>query len=292
MIHLLDEVPRNERGNAYRYKHFPVWVGIELMNAVVVALLVFVIGLIMTMSGRGGGNFYVPLLVLSGLGMHQAATMGQFILMIAALSGMLVFNKKKMVDWKLALVIDPPTDIMAFVGGYYSSYFSGNTLQIVLSVFLVLAGFSMLIKVKERPIQTTKRFGYWHRDFHGEQYVLNLWYTIPITAGAGLVAGAVGISCGSFKIPLMVLLCGVPMRIAVGTSSAMIAATAIMGFLGHAMRGHFEIQYAIPLALASLLAGILGGRLASKTNPKYLKAIFALTTFLAAVLMMANALSS
>jgi uncharacterized protein len=263
-----------------------------MTNIIIISLSVFAIGLIMTMSGRGGGNFYVPLLVIAGLGMHQAATMGQFILMIAALTGMIVFNKKKMVDWKLALVIDPPTDIMAFVGGYFSSYLSGSTLKIILSVFLVLAGFAMLIKIKERPIKTDKRFGYWHRNFNGEEYVVNLWYTIPITALAGLVAGAVGISCGSFKIPLMVLLCGVPMRIAVGTSSAMIAATAIMGFIGHTMRGHFEPEYAIPLAIAAILAGLLGGKLATKTNPKYLKLIFAVTTFVAAIVMIINALST
>jgi len=263
-----------------------------MTNIIIISLSVFAIGLIMTMSGRGGGNFYVPLLVIAGLGIHQAATMGQFILMIAALTGMLVFNKRKLVDWKLALVIDPPTDIMAFAGGYFSSDLSGMSLKIILSVFLVLAGFSMLIKVKERPIQTKKRIGYWHRNFQGEEYVVNLWYTIPITALAGLVAGAVGISGGSFKIPLMVLLCGVPMRVAVGTSTAMVAATAMMGFLGHLARGHFEPHYAIPLAIAAILAGIFGGKLAIKTNPKYLKLIFAITTFVAAIFMIINSIST
>ncbi|MBN1603156.1 MAG: sulfite exporter TauE/SafE family protein [Chitinispirillaceae bacterium] len=263
-----------------------------MTNIIIISLSVFAIGLVMTMSGRGGGNFYVPLLVIAGLRMHQAAAMGQFILMIAALTGMLVFNKKKMVDWKLALVIDPPTDIMAFVGGYFSSYLSGSTLKVILSVFLVLAGISMLTKVKERPLKTDKRFGYWHRKFGNEEYVVNLWYTIPITALAGLVAGAVGISCGSFKIPLMVLLCGVPMHIAVGTSSAMVAATAIMGFLGHTMRGHFQPEFAIPLAIAAILAGIFGGKLAIKINPKYLKLLFAVTTFAAAGFMIINTLST
>ncbi|MDD4155605.1 MAG: sulfite exporter TauE/SafE family protein [Candidatus Cloacimonetes bacterium] len=261
------------------------------MNSIIfVSIAIFIIGLIMTMSGRGGGNFYVPILVLAGLSMYQAAAMGQFILMIAALTGMLVFNKKNMVDWKLALIIDPPTDIMAFVGGYLSSYLSGSVLKIILSIFLVLAGFSMLIKVKEKPIKFKKKFGYWHRKFGDVEYVVNLWYTVPITALAGLVAGAVGISCGSFKIPLMVLLCGVPMNIAVGTSSAMVAATAIMGFLGHSLRGHFDPKFAIPLSIAAIFAGIFGGKLAIKTNPKHLKLIFAITTFIAAILMIFNAL--
>lgn len=72
----------------------------------------------------------------------------------------------------------------------------------------------------------------------------------------------------------------------------MVAATAIMGFLGHAMRGHFEPQFAIPLAIAAILAGIFGGKLAIKTNPKYLKLIFSVTTFVAAVIMVINALTT
>ncbi len=97
---------------------------------------------------------------------------------------------------------------------------------------------------------------------------------------------------GAFKIPLMVLICGVPMHIAVGTSSAMIAATAIMGFFGHTMRGHFEPELAIPLAIAAIFAGIFGGKLAIKTNQKYLKLIFATTTFAAAMFMIINTIST
>ena len=262
------------------------------MNFVLVGIIILMIAVIMTMTGRGGGNFYVLLLVVAGQAMHQAATSAQFILMLTAFAGMLVFQKNKTVDWKLALVIDPPTDIMAFVGGYFSNYASNVSLKLLLAGILVMAGFLMLIKVKERPINTAKKFGYWHRNFQGQNYVVNLWYTIPITTLAGLAAGAVGISCGSFKVPLMVLLCGVPMRIAVGTSSAMIAATAMMGFIGHATQGHFEPKAAIPFALIAVIGGLIGGKFAIKTKPEKLKKIFAYTTLAASLFMISNALFS
>ena len=38
---------------------------------------VVVIAVVMTMTGRGGGNFYVPLLVAAGQPMHGAAATGQ-----------------------------------------------------------------------------------------------------------------------------------------------------------------------------------------------------------------------
>lgn len=205
---------------------------------------------------------------------------------------MLIFHKHKLVDWKLALVIDPPTDIMAFLGGYFSAYMSGIAMKFLLAALLVLAGFLMLLKIKDRPLTARRGFGFWHRRFGDEQYVVNLWLAIPITAAVGLAAGAVGISGGSFKVPLMVLLCGVPMRIAVGTASAMVAVTALMGFIGHVINGHFDPQWAIPVACAAAAGGVIGGKLAIKIDPGKLKLVFAFTTLAAAIVMAVNAVLS
>jgi len=246
----------------------------------------------MAMTGRGGGNFYVPVLVGAGEPMHRAAATGQFILMAAAFTGMLIFHKHKMVDWKLALVIDPPTDVMALAGGYFSYLVSGVALKFAMAGLLVLAGFCMLLKIRECPAPGRKRFGFWRRRFGDSEYVVNLWAAIPITAAVGLAAGAVGISGGSFKVPLMVLLCGVPMRVAVGTSSAMVAVTALMGFLGHATAGHFDYRWALPAACVAVVGSFVGGKLALKTRPKALKTIFALTTLAAAAFMTINSLLS
>jgi len=254
--------------------------------------IILVLAAVMTMTGRGGGNFYVPLLVAVGQPMHRAATSGQFILVAAAFTGMLLFQKHKKVDWKLALVIDPPTDLMAFVGGYFSYLVSGVTLKFILSGLLLAAAFCMLLKVHERPIGEERRFGFWQRKFGEHEYVVNLWLALPITAAVGFAAGGVGISGGSFKVPLMVLLCGVPMDVAVGTSSAMVAITALMGFLGHASAGHFDFHWAVPAACFAVVGSIIGAKQALKTTPKTLKTMFAFTTLAAAAFMLFNALLS
>jgi len=154
------------------------------------------------------------------------------ILVCTALAALLIYGTKGIVDWKLALVIDPPTDVMALAGGYVAHWVPAASLKLVFAGLLVLAGFFMLQPVSEARAVEAKRFGLWQRSFGGYHYAVNLWLAIPITAATGLVAGMVGISGGSFKIPLMVLICGVPMRIAIGTSSAMVAATALMPFGG------------------------------------------------------------
>ena len=63
-----------------------------------------------------------------------------------------------------------------------------------------------------------------------------------------------------------------------------------MGFTGHAVQGHFNPSWAVPLALVTIVGGIVGGRFSLKTKPKHLKRLFAYTNWLAALFMVVNAL--
>ncbi len=261
------------------------------MNTLIIlSAIVLIIAIFMSMVGKGGGNFYVLAMVLIGIGMHEAAPASQMIMLGTSLASMIIFQKNKKVDWKLALIIDPPTDIMAFVGGYFASKLEGTTLKLMFASLLILVSIFMFINVKEKPITSEKKLGYWHRTFGNYQYTVNLWITIPITALIGFFAGATGISGGAFKIPLMVMLCGIPMDIAVGTSSAMVALTALMGLLGHSLNGDFNPTLAIPLTIIAILGGIIGGKLALKNKPKNLKKIFAITNLAAGLIMIVNIL--
>jgi uncharacterized membrane protein YfcA len=255
----------------------------------IAVLSILVISLLMSMTGRGGGNFYVPVLVACGLPMLQAATSAQCILLCTAVAAALVFQKSRMIDWKLAMVIDPPTDVMALVGGYYAHVLPGGVLKFVFAGLLVLSGFFMLRPARNRQYSGKNRLGFWHRKFDEQEYKVNLWMALPITAGVGLVAGMVGISGGSFKVPLMVLGCGVPMRVAVGTSLAMVAATAFMGLIGHLAAGDFNASWAIPMSVTAVIGGLLGSFFSLRTRPENLKTIFAYTTLGAAIFMVINA---
>jgi len=63
--------------------------------------VIFIIAAVMTMTGRGGGNFYVVAMALSGIGMHHAAATGQFILFMSALAAVVIFRRKRVVEWRL-----------------------------------------------------------------------------------------------------------------------------------------------------------------------------------------------
>ncbi len=262
-----------------------------MLHTVIVVSIIFLLTVVMIMSGRGGGNFYVIALVLSGVPVHTASTTSQFILLASALMGALVFGKARTMSWPLVFFFGGLNSLMAFVGGFEAHLFSGMALKIVLSVVLGIAGAAMLFPEKEASKTADSRFGYWNIVEGENRYVVNLWLAVPLTLATGFFSGMVGISGGSFLVPLMVVGCGVPMRTAVGTATAMLAATALTGFAGNALHGGFDTALAIPCGAVAIVGGLIGGRIALKTKPAKLKTISGLITIVAAVIMMVNALS-
>ena len=263
------------------------------MTLLIVGVLIFTVAVSMSMVGKGGGNFYVVILALAGVPMHQAATTGQFILFAASVAAMIVFHRNKSVSWALALLIGTSTALPALAGGYLSHLLSASSLKLLFAAMLLVSGAAMLVPVSEnRKEQRKRRFGFMNVVSGGETYSVNLWVAVPVTVLAGFAAGMVGVSGGSFLVPLMVLACGVPMHTAVGTASTLIAATAFMGFLGHAARGDFNPSWALPLAFVTIAGGMLGGKAALRARPKHLKRLFAYTNWLAALFMIGNALRS
>jgi uncharacterized membrane protein YfcA len=134
-----------------------------MTSLIIVSLLIFIVAVAMTMVGKGGGNFYVVILAIAGVPMHQAATTGQFILFSASVAAMIFFQKNKSVSWLLALLVGTFTAVSALGGGYFSHLFSGFYLKLIFAAMLLIAGAVMLIPVSEnRTITENKKFGVIH----------------------------------------------------------------------------------------------------------------------------------
>lgn len=251
---------------------------------------IFIVAVSMTMVGKGGGNFYVVILAAAGIPMHQAATTGQFILFAASIAAIVIFQKNRSVSWRLAVLTGTTTSIAALFGGYFSHFFTGFTLKLVFAFMLAVSGAVMLIPVKKAPKKAMeKKWGTIPVTSNGAVYGIDLQVALPVTVLTGIGSGMVGVSGGSFLVPLMVTACGIPMHTAVGTASTLIAATAFMGFLGHAVQGDFNPAWAVPLSVITIAGGAIGGKFALQAKPRYLKQLFAATNWLAAVFMVINA---
>ena len=102
-----------------------------MSNLIIVSLLIFIVAVTMTMVGKGGGNFYVVILAMANIPMHEAATTGQFILFSASVAAMIIFQKNKSVSWMLAILIGTFTALSALGGGYFSHLFGSFLLKLI-----------------------------------------------------------------------------------------------------------------------------------------------------------------
>ncbi|SHJ72859.1 hypothetical protein SAMN05444280_12768 [Tangfeifania diversioriginum] len=256
------------------------------MSIWLLAIIIMLIAFIMTMTGRGGGNFYVLALVLSGISMNLSASTGQFILMCSSLMAAVLFSKQKMNHWKLTVLLGALIFISAMAGGFFGHYFNEKVLKVIFAVVMFIAALLMLRKPKKK-IKTNSK---WLVSLtsNGDTFHVNLLITVPIVLLTGFLSGMVGVSGGSFLVPLMLLTMNVPMHIAVGVSTFLVSISAAAGFFGHLGAGIFDFNLAIPLALGGVLGGFAGAKMALKSKPKNLKYLFAGTQLVASVIMIIN----
>jgi S1-C subfamily serine protease/uncharacterized membrane protein YfcA len=241
-------------------------------------LITLVASIVFTMLGVGGGFLYVPILLSCGIDFHTAATSSLLMLTTAQISALYIFFRSGLVDLRLVMMLELPTMIGAFAGGVISEHFNVAMLALMFACALFLASYFML----QDEVQL-EGFGKsmkvspwtWNREFGGHSYSVDLMLACPLTFVVGFVGGLLGLAGGWLKVPMMVVMFGVPMKVAVATSSLMVPITGFSGFLGHSVLGHFEPKLALPLCAITVIGAQVGSRMSLSTESSLLRFIFA-----------------
>jgi len=258
----------------------------------ILALVFFGVAAGFSLLGQGGGVLYTPVQVLAGIEFHVAATTSLFLIMIVSLSSTLVFRRAGRVDWPLAITLESVTMLGGFVGGLSSGHFAGSTLSLLFALVVACAAFFMIRSVRARP-RCPERDGtfVWRRERGGQVYCVVLPLALSVSFLAGALSGLVGVGGGILKVPMMVLLFGIPMEIAVGSSAFMIGLTALGGFAGHVASGHFDWKTSLILAAVVFVGGQIGARHSLKLDRRKIQTIFGWFLLCIALLMAGRALA-
>lgn len=127
---------------------------------VLAIIIFFIISIILSMVGLGGGAFYVPLLLALGYGFQGASTTSLFLIMVTGFAAFFQFRQAKLVDWQLAVVMETFTDIGVFVGGFTAIYFQDEYLKIIFGILLLIASYFILRmqRRKEKVDKMTEKY--------------------------------------------------------------------------------------------------------------------------------------
>lgn len=225
----------------------------------------FVAGTLGTLLGIGGGLFLIPFLVLVvGIPIHQAIATSIIAVIATSSTGASIFLERGIVNIRLGMVLEVATVIGAIAGGLTANLLSGALLIKIFSTILLVTALLMVQRIrsgKQRALYTNGDFpGEFTDEATGEsvQYsVKRIPGTMLISLLAGNISGLLGIGGGSFKVPAMHLLSGVPIKAATATSNFMIGVTGAASAFIYFSHGHLN-----PALASSATLGVLGGSIA------------------------------
>jgi uncharacterized membrane protein YfcA len=104
-----------------------------------------------------------------------------------------------------------------------------------------------------------------------------------------VLTGFFGVGGGFVIVPALVLLLGLPITLAIGTSLAVIALTSASALAAHLATGRFDLAIATAFAGAAIAGALLGRRLGGRLDQRRLSSLFAtLLVAVAAVLVIEN----
>ncbi len=263
----------------------------DLLTIVSITIIVFLLTTFLSLFGKGGGEFFVPIMLAFSVPFGEASTSSLFILIFSGLSMTIVYHRNRMINWPLVALLIVITSIMSFIGGFFEHLIPSLYLKLTFSILLFISAIFIAKPIhkqkRERKISNSRL--YWKNIFEGEEYYINL-IVLPITAIIAFIAGSVGISGGGVIVPLLIIIGGLPLRVAFAVNAVLVLGNSVAGFLGHGLAGEFNPELAIPLALAGFIGGQIGSRYAKKVHLKHLKALFVMILLVAAIWMLLRAL--
>ncbi len=220
----------------------------------------FVIGLMLGLMGGGGSILTVPALVyLVGQNPRAAVTASLVIVGANSFSGMLFHRKQGTLNWKVALTFGGAGMAMAYLAAKWSKAFAPTTLMILFALLMLVVGALMIWRKTTAQSDQTS---------HG------LLVTLLSGAVVGTLTGFLGVGGGFLIVPALVMLVGLPMRHAVGTSLLIIAMNSLAGLLGH-LGDAIDLQLVLVFAAAGIAGTFAGARLTRLIQPDRLRQMFA-----------------
>lgn len=191
------------------------------------------IGVTLGIIGAGGSILTVPVLVyLFGIAPVAATAYSLFVVGLTALIGSVTYMRRSLVSYRTAIIFSIPAfagvflarafimpaipDEIGAIGGFIVT--KNLSIMILFAVLMVMASVSMI------------RNGKTEND--NSEHHVNIRLILIEGLVVGLLTGLVGAGGGFLIIPALVVVGGLPMKTAVGTSLLIIAIKSLFGFTG------------------------------------------------------------
>jgi uncharacterized membrane protein YfcA len=233
------------------------------------------IGFLLAVLGAGGSILLLPLLVSgAALPTKAAVPLSLMIVMVLAIGNAIPYLKRRQVAMAPALVLGIPALGGSWIGG--SLVKAGLIPEVTqLAIFAAAAIVASWLMLRNT---TTAKVGSAAAELPlnaALQSPSSPWPLASQGVLVGLLTGIAGVGGGFAIVPALVLLAGLPMQLASGTSLLLIALNSLVALaaLGHWPEAHLPLM--LPLLAGGVLGALVGQRLAPHLKEQQLRRGFA-----------------
>lgn len=218
------------------------------------------VGVALGVLGGGGSILTVPILVyLAGLDAKQAIAMSLFVVGVTSAIGAIPHARSGRVRWRTGLVFGVTAMAGAYGGGRLAAFIPGGWLLAGFGVMMVTTASAMLRR---------------NHAAHAARRDLPILLVIAEGVVIGAVTGLVGAGGGFLVVPALVLLGGLPMPVAVGTSLVVIAMKSFAALAGYLSTVRIDWALAVAVTAAAVAGALVGGRVAGRIPEHVLRTSF------------------
>ena len=234
-------------------------------------LLGITIGTVLGVVGAGGAILAVPgLVAVMGLSATAATTSSMIIVGAAALSGSLRRVKSKNIDIRTGITFSLLGFLGTLLGTRLVPYFPDRILILLFALLMFAAAIGM-----------------WRSKAHNKEITASAMPMVILTASAiGVLTGLFGIGGGFLIVPALVLILGVKVKLAAGTSLVAISLNSIIAFaLRHNYWHLVPWSSILTFTAAAVVASFVTTPLANKLPAKDLQRAFSVLVSVVAIYM-------
>ncbi|HUZ83326.1 MAG TPA: sulfite exporter TauE/SafE family protein [Gaiellales bacterium] len=232
------------------------------------------IGLSLGLVGGGGSILAVPVLVyVLGEPVAQATTASLVIVGATALAGGVAHHHAGRTRLRVAALFGLGGAVGAVAGTALQRLASPGSILLGFALLMLLAAWGM---VRGLPLGARSA-----PDGRPE----TLRRAVPAGVAVGILTGFFGVGGGFVIVPALVLVLGMEMPLAVGTSLLVISLTSGAALLAHLHGGAVDWPTAIAFTAGGVAGALAGSRLVRGTSSARLTQTFAAVTTLVAIFL-------
>lgn len=255
------------------------------------------VGLILALTGAGGGILAVPLLVFGlHLSIVEAAPIGLLAVGLASAVGALLGLHEGLVRYRAAALIGLVGMALAPLGVRLARVVPNTPLTIAFAFVLAFVAVRMLrASLRTRSADDPSRAGHCACSVDPATGRLRWnWRCAGSLAATGMVSGVLsgllGVGGGFVIVPALSRLSDLTTRSIIASSLAVIALVSVGGVTAAAAQGTVQWHVALPFSAGAALALLAGRVAAARLQGAHLQRAFAITSLLVSVLMVGKAL--